>query len=38
MNDTHILKNVSATVRSDIRRLIRIYVYLKWGKVKELSD
>ena len=38
MNDTDILKNVSANVRSDIRRLIRIYDYLKWGKVKELSD
>ena len=38
MNDIDILKNVSANVRSDIRRLIRIYDYLKWGKVKELSD
>ena len=38
MNDTDILKNVSATVRSDIRRLTRIYDYLKWGKAKELSD
>ena len=38
MNDTDILKNLSATVRSDIRRLIRIYDYLKWGKAKELSD
>ena len=38
MNDIDILKNVSATVRSDIRRLIRIYDYLKWGKAKELSD
>lgn len=38
MNDIDILKNVSANVRSDIRRLIRIYDYLKWEKVKELSD
>ena len=38
MNDIDILKNVSATVRSDIRRLIRIYDYLRWGKEKELSD
>ena len=38
MNDIDILKNVSANVRSDIRRLIRIYDYLKWGKAKELSD
>lgn len=38
MNDTDILKNVSVNVRSGIRRLIRIYDYLKWGKVKELSD
>lgn len=38
MNDIDILKNVSATVRSDIRRLIRIYDYLRWGKAKELSD
>ena len=38
MNDIDILKNVSANVRSDIRRLIRIYDFLKWGKAKELSD
>ena len=38
MNDIDILKSFSATVRSDIRRLIRIYDYLRWGKAKELSD
>ena len=30
--DINILQNVNANERSDIRRLIRIYDYLKWGK------
>lgn len=31
-NDKNILQNVDSNERSDIRRLIRIYDYLKWGK------
>lgn len=31
-NDAEVLKKVAANERSDIRRLIRIYDYLKWGK------
>lgn len=30
--DVNILQNVNSNERSDIRRLIRIYDYLKWGK------
>ena len=30
--DVNVLQNVGADERSDIRRLIRIYDYLKWGK------
>ena len=30
--DVNVLQNVGANERSDIRRLIRIYDYLKWGK------
>lgn len=30
--DVNVLQNVSSNERSDIRRLIRIYDYLKWGK------
>lgn len=30
--DINVLQNVDANERSDIRRLIRIYDYLKWGK------
>ena len=33
-----ILEHVSGTDRSQIRRLILIYDYLKWGKGKELPD
>lgn len=36
--DANVLQNVNSNQRSDIRRLIRIYDYLKWGKVKELPD
>lgn len=36
--DVNVLQNVKSSERSDIRRLIRIYDYLKWGKVKELPD
>lgn len=36
--DVNVLQNVGANERSDIRRLIRIYDYLKWGKIKEPSD
>ena len=31
-NDADVLKNVETSERTDIRRLIRIYDYLKWGK------
>lgn len=31
-NDKNILQNVDSNERSDIRRLIRVYDYLKWGK------
>lgn len=31
-NDVNTLQNVGANERSDIRRLIRLYDYLKWGK------
>lgn len=31
-NDVNALQNVGANERSDIRRLIRLYDYLKWGK------
>lgn len=30
--DVNLLRNVTSNERSDIRRLIRIYDYLKWGK------
>lgn len=30
--DVNVLQNVGTNERSDIRRLIRIYDYLKWGK------
>ena len=30
--DVNVLQNVNSNERSDIRRLIRIYDYLKWGK------
>ncbi len=33
--DENTLQNVGTNERSDIRRLIRIYDYLKWGKIKE---
>ena len=36
--DKNILQNSEAATRTHIRRLIRIYDYLKWGKVKELPD
>lgn len=36
--DRNILQNVSSNERSNIRRVVRIYDYLKWGKVKELPD
>lgn len=37
--DADILQNVEPNERSNIRRLIRIYDYLKWGeKVKEFPD
>ena len=37
-SDKNILQNSEAATRTHIRRLIRIYDYLKWGKVKELPD
>ena len=30
--DVNVLQNVDSNIRSDIRRLVRIYDYLKWGK------
>lgn len=36
--DVNVLQNDDANERSDIRRLIQIYDYLKWGKIKEPSD
>lgn len=36
--NVNVLQNSNSNERSDIRRLIRIYDYLKWGKVKEPSD
>lgn len=36
--DKDVLEHVSNTDRSQIRRLILIYDYIKWGKVKELPD
>ena len=36
--DINVLNNSSSSVRTNIRRLIAVYDYLKWGKVKELSD
>lgn len=30
--DVNALQNVGTNERSDIRRLIRIYNYIKWGK------
>lgn len=35
--DVNVLQNVPAIVRSNIRRLIMVYDYLKWGKEKEPS-
>ena len=35
--DANVLQNSAPPLRTNIRRLIRIYDYLKWGK-KELSD
>lgn len=37
-NDINVLQNSKAPVRTNVRRLILIYDYLKWGKVKEPSD
>lgn len=37
-SNVNILQNVNSNERSDIRRLIRIYDFLKWGKLKELPD
>lgn len=37
-NEPDILTKGDQTERTNIRRLIRIYDYLKWGKVKEPSD
>ena len=31
-NDVNILRNEKTATRTNIRRLIRIYDYLKWGK------
>ena len=31
-NDVNILQNSITPVRTNIKRLIRIYGYLKWGK------
>lgn len=31
-NDVNVLQNSTAPIRTNIRRLIRIYDYLKWGK------
>lgn len=36
--DVHVLQNPQPNIRTNIRRLISIYDYLKWGKIKELSD
>lgn len=36
-NDINVLQNSKAAIRTNIRRLIMIYDYLKWGK-KELPD
>ncbi|MCI5620723.1 MAG: SIR2 family protein [Lachnospiraceae bacterium] len=37
-NDVNVLQNSIPAIRTNIRRLIMIYDYLKWGKTKELSD
>ena len=37
-SDKNFLQNSETATRTHIRRLIRIYDYLKWGKVKELPD
>ena len=37
-NDNKLLEKLTPAEKSGIRRLIRIYDYEKWGKVKELSD
>lgn len=37
-NDTNVLQNSKASTRTNIRRLILIYDYMKWGKCKELSN
>ena len=31
-NDTNVLQNSKPAVRTNVKRLIRIYDYLKWGK------
>lgn len=37
-NDINVLQNSKASTRTNIRRLILIYDYMKWGKCKELSN
>lgn len=37
-NDVNVLETAQAGTRSNIRRLIMVYDYLKWGKRKELHD
>jgi hypothetical protein len=37
-NDTNVLQNSKPSTRSNIRRLILVYDYMKWGKCKELSN
>lgn len=31
-NDVNVLRDSKSSIRTNIRRLIRIYDYLKWGK------
>lgn len=37
-HDANVLQNSKASTRTNIRRLILIYDYMKWGKHKELSS
>ncbi len=36
--DTNVLENVSNSEKTGLRRLIRVYDYLKWGNAKEFSN
>ncbi len=38
INDANVLETSLGGTRTNIRRLILVYDYLKWGKIKELHD